>query len=87
MLNSPSASTLPHSARGILIDSPDNFEMASSPAAANTNEAARKAGKTVHEIANKTEKAAKEAGKEVKEAAREAREGWKEGDHKEPAKK
>jgi len=52
-----------------------------------TNEAARKAGKTVHEIANKTEKAAKEAGKEVKEAAREAREGWKEGDHKEPAKK
>ena len=55
--------------------------------AKDTNEAARKAGKTVHEIANKTEKAAKEAGKEVKEAAREAREGWKEGDHKEPAKK
>jgi len=52
-----------------------------------TNEAARKAGKTAHELANKTEKAAKEAGKEVKEAAREAREGWKEGDHKEPAKK
>ena len=52
-----------------------------------TDEAARKAGKAVHEIANKTEKAAKEAGQEVKEAAREAREGWKEGDHKEPAKK
>jgi len=52
-----------------------------------TNEAARKAGKTVHEIANKTEKAEKEAGKEVKEAAREARDGWSEGDHKEPAKK
>src|SRR5438093_12809314 len=42
MLNSPGASTLPHSARAILIESPDRLEMASSPAAANTNDAARK---------------------------------------------
>jgi hypothetical protein len=44
-----------------------------------TDKAARKAGKTAHEIANKTEKAAKKVGNEIKDAAREAREGWKEG--------
>src|SRR6185503_14148863 len=48
-----------------------------------TDEAARKAGKTAHDIADKTKKAAKEASKDIKEAAHEAREGWKEGGHKE----
>jgi hypothetical protein len=52
-----------------------------------TDSAARKAGKTAHEIANKTEKAAKKVGSELKEAAREAREGWKEAEQEKGAKK
>jgi hypothetical protein len=48
--------------------------------------AARKAGRTAHDIANKTEKAAKKLEQDLEKAAKDVREGWKEGDRKEKEK-
>ena len=52
----------------------------------NDDSAARKAGRTAHEIANKTEDAAKKAERKLEQAAKEAREGWKEADHEDRSK-
>jgi hypothetical protein len=51
-----------------------------------TDEAARKAGKTAHKVATETEKAAKKAGRELKEAAQEAQKGWNDGAREDGAK-
>ena len=45
-----------------------------------SDEAARKAGKAAHELANKTDEAAKKAARELQHMAGQAREGWKEAD-------
>ena len=49
-----------------------------------TDEAARKAGKAAHELADKTAEAAKKAGREIQHAAGQAHEGWKEGGKNQP---
>src|SRR3954454_10006322 len=51
---------------------------------ADAESAARKAGRTAHEIARESEEAARKAGRELKNAAEQAREGWKDAERERP---
>jgi len=53
---------------------------------ADADSAARKAGRTAHEIARESEEAARKAGRELKNAAQQAREGWKDAEREKPVK-